>query len=848
VIFFLLLEIDCNQPILRLYHFVMPRTSGRLANKKPVNYKPIDDEKHNDSDDDTEMDSVDEEESKSTKPKKKKKEAPKPAKPISESEMDLIQEEIQAEALVPKALPRDIFTNADTKIGSDDLFRGMPDDVLLDQARSDSQQGYPTELGKSALPWKGGVASIKADIKAKAADARDVEIDYDPTVDVSRASTKTAKKKHIIKHGRKNVGYDYYVEFKESAALEKTYSSVQNLRNLGMPRDLRMQIHKDIRESMDDLHDKLFNKGDSDSFTALLQVLKDNKLKIVSECSYNIRFEEKKVANAPVSFPALLYHYILQNKIPPEPFNEKAKDEAIKSPSKFLWIVFEYHLKKLEQDERSTVALTPDELRKLKTNTKQWKKRDYKQLWVIWLEMLNEIIPCLGLSIPTEETNRQAAKRAFIDAFPTETDSYRAIRSIVRSEKKKDETPEDIIRRAALFNVRFALAKHRNAVKVYKAQQAQSRQNTAALDFSEASLMVAWRGMYDSPFFIDKALLVELVCGARMIEVLKVSDFYDPSVLGETEEKEGGEPAKNTSMAGHIVQHKIAKDRDTIEVVANKDGVDEIVNRKAKDMGDFDVIDNRQVSVRTLQPKPILFSLTVEYIRYLVYGVIRPELKKYLQTKKKNNKKYTAEEANDLVYGKATPASNKMLSGVMSQLAVKRTRAFFPGCVVKGTHTLRKIYANYSYDTLASKRMTRNAWIQQVLGHADGALYTSISYTGVVINRPLSIAPKEWENERAELVSSVAAVDARVDRVVKEKTVNFDYAIIDGQEIKKVKRTRGNIQLRYEALLKLYAELLEKNITPTFKILKTLGFGSTTIRMFRMYHKIEIAQMKKLYD
>ena len=408
---------------------------------------------------------------------------------------------------------------------------------------------------------------------------------------------------------------------------------------------------------------------------------------------------------------------------------------------------------------------------------------------------MDEIVPNLALSIPSEEDYRQQFKATFKVAFHSKTDKYQAIRSVVRAGKKKDPADAKATARALLYKVRFALPSHRNAAKVSQANRGLAKQNTGALDFTEAALMIAWRGMYDSPFFLDKALLVELATGARMIEVLKVSDFYDPSVLNMDEEKVEGKPPSSVTQSGMIVQHKIAKDRETVEAKTNKDGTQELVKRTKKDMGNFDVIDNRQISVRTLKPKPILFKLPPEYIRYLVYGVIRPELVKYLKTKSKG--RYSAENANDLVYGKATMESNKALTNIISSVAVRRTKGFFPGSVVKGTHTLRNIYANYSYDTIADKRVTR----KQVLGHQTGALFTSISYTGVTITRPLVLAPKNWENDRAQLVSSVAAVEERVDRVVQEKRIDWnEVVIIDGQTIKKAKRTRGYINDRYELL------------------------------------------------
>jgi hypothetical protein len=53
------------------------------------------------------------------------------------------------------------------------------------------------------------------------------------------------------------------------------------------------------------------------------------------------------------------------------------------------------------------------------------------------------------------------------------------------------------------------------------------------------------------------------------------------------------------------------------------------------------------------------------------------------------------------------------------------------------THTLRKIYANFTYDLYASKAITKPAWIRMVLGHKPTSFMTSLAYnTASIFDAP----------------------------------------------------------------------------------------------------------------
>jgi hypothetical protein len=490
-----------------------------------------------------------------------------------------------------------------------------------------------------------------------------------------------------------------------------------------------------------------------------------------------MRANKAKTAVVSSSLARLLYMYIEKHKS--KMSGHINPDEAgRRAPREFLLDVLRYHLTELKRTTPN-LHLPPAENRKK------------LQPWAQWLQLLNDLLPYIAVSTSAENDWRKAIKDVYRGAFPTSNKNYQAIQGILEI-GDKSHLSAALVQRIKDFNVTFAMAPHR------------------------------------------KALLVELSIGARMIEVLKVSDFYLPEQLyGRSPPT--GDPG--SFQPGTIVQHGVAKDRDKVQIEQDEDGNVTVVDIQPKDAGDFDKQRREAQSVRTLKPKPVLFNLQPEYIRYLVYEVIRPTLITFLM--QHGHDGMSKADATQL----ATHGSNKALTKKIAHIMIKRTKEFFPGSAIVGTHTLRKIYANYSYDTYADKKITRNAWIQQVLGHAPGAIATSISYTGVVVTRPLAIAPPDWVNQHAQLVSSVEALDETVTRAVKQTVkdeTDTDTVFIDGRPIKKAQRTREGIERRAELLLEKYKELKSKDIEPSRSKLRRLGFGSAAVSYFKQNYQAEM--------
>lgn len=60
-----------------------------------------------------------------------------------------------------------------------------------------------------------------------------------------------------------------------------------------------------------------------------------------------------------------------------------------------------------------------------------------------------------------------------------------------------------------------------------------------------------------------------------------------------------------------------------------------------------------------------------------------------------------------------------------------------------GSHFLREVYANATYEVINHEPMSRSSWISKVLGHKEGSLCTALSYQGVYVTTTIEPADTE---------------------------------------------------------------------------------------------------------
>ena len=333
-------------------------------------------------------------------------------------------------------------------------------------------------------------------------------------------------------------------------------------------------------------------------------------------------------------------------------------------------------------------------------------------------------------------------------------------------------------------------------------------------------------------------LLVQLLVGSRFVEVLRVSDYYSKYDMLDHDSK-----MSDTD----IVVYKIAKDKR---------------NKVALDVDSSAALDS--VSNTLLPFRPVLFSWPPQLIRCLVYSYIRPYVELRVGGKQAldamtngalSAKFHSAaisvlESALGPTYMATVAQYNDRARNEYEALTAKKKEKQSEGRRKKftamkvGTHLLRKIYANYSYDTLGDKTQTRNSWIQTVLGHAPNSITTSISYTNVVIGEAGSQQNQSAANLSREFLAEVKYLresmqkfreEAKVVQAVELKNDEEDEVVglvrvvhlVDKNGI--VRSVRGLPYVhgaQREQARDVARRLKEKDIKVTVSALRRFGYGT----------------------
>ena len=336
---------------------------------------------------------------------------------------------------------------------------------------------------------------------------------------------------------------------------------------------------------------------------------------------------------------------------------------------------------------------------------------------------------------------------------------------------------------------KFGLSDIKKRNKNLAQSQGQSERNADPTSFMEEDILAMVNTLIESESALDKVLLVQLCCGSRFIEVLKISNYFLPSEVNVDVSKIPGVVADNG-----IVIIGVAKDK-------NKD-----INNDEDETGN-----TVQVSERQLPVKPVIFGLSPIQIKYLVYDIIRPALSvQNLSNAQATNK-----------YNSKAIARIRSFKGMDKH--DKKNRL--------GTHVLRKIYANYSYDNYSLKDISRNAWITKVLGHEPTSVTTSLSYTTASIIQ----MPRFTDgNMRESIVLLSTKLNSAISKItdlefkLTQNQINsgmVTFETINGDKSVSIARPQGSGNRIVKCMEKV-EELNENSVKPTYFNLRQLGFSN----------------------
>ena len=358
-------------------------------------------------------------------------------------------------------------------------------------------------------------------------------------------------------------------------------------------------------------------------------------------------------------------------------------------------------------------------------------------------------------------------------------------------------------------------------------------QNMMPIDFQYNDVVAAKNRWWQSDNWIHKVLLVQLATGARFIEVLAVSDFYGP---GDLPDREDAIPPH------HIVIHKVAKDKNNRGKYVHQKYNDPDAPMPSGDVPD-EAIDDGYIG-RFLPPKPTLF-IPPALVRFYVYKVIRP----YVARASRERALADGRDPN-------VAPTNAELTGWFNKIGVSEARLAFPAqnkedeSPIRGTHTLRKIYANLSYDLYSEKSVTKNAWIQRVLGHEPTSVTTSLSYTGLNVTQ----ATKELETpemtQKFELLQSEVhdalsritnLLEGKTDGVMIAPTRRPSFINIDGFKVRRWEKRRDTPEERKKRFDAHIEEMVNVGIRPSWTNLRLIGMSQQLISL----HKVNADSKKQ---
>lgn len=210
---------------------------------------------------------------------------------------------------------------------------------------------------------------------------------------------------------------------------------------------------------------------------------------------------------------------------------------------------------------------------------------------------------------------------------------------------------------------------------------------------------------YNSKSILDQIITVQLATGSRLIEVLKVSEYRRATDAEINKVKAG---FKNVDY--YIAIDGLAK------AALKKDGTG-----------------------KTFIVKPLVV-LNPEQLIELVEN-IRSEL------------------------GDFRNIGNTKLTATWNTQVNTNIRTYFPNA--SGSHFLRKIYGIYAYKAFAKNNTSLNAFLNNVLGHADDGISTSLNYSTIRLTRPDAF--KEASNPKAEKQNQVLLESIARSEAVREQ-------------------------------------------------------------------------------
>ena len=340
------------------------------------------------------------------------------------------------------------------------------------------------------------------------------------------------------------------------------------------------------------------------------------------------------------------------------------------------------------------------------------------------------------------------------------------------------------------------------------------RRQTDQLDVSKENMLlrvdkgrerfVEGKGLQGN--WADKAVWLALVCGARKIEIIFMSQFrrIDGALLTVLQDLKKIQPGADTNR--WVRQIGLAKKKD----------------------GDFIPVANLETPDVY---KPLLGSVTVdEFIA--VWEQCRAEFHDLVQeVTGRPPREVTREEAGDISKGAIASAFRREYHQAKLMEWVTGDTIHF--------HTLRAIYGNISHKVFAKGGTSLAVWVGKVLGHDMNDSGTALFYQTINVTEKSDVSPEkakeEFDRLNVKLKDLIQQTQAEL-KAIREMKLSIEEDHSNVRKSIKLWSTRDSKQVEFrpnrkrgDTGLSLLKEMMEAGVPLTTKNLRALGYGSNLI-------------------
>ena len=183
--------------------------------------------------------------------------------------------------------------------------------------------------------------------------------------------------------------------------------------------------------------------------------------------------------------------------------------------------------------------------------------------------------------------------------------------------------------------------------------------------------------------------------------------------------------------------------------------------------------------------------------------------------------------------------SNKQLTGKYNTAIAKRVKQLFPGATTKrkgvGSHLLREIYANSTYEVVERPPMSRTAWLAKVLGHQQGSLTVALGYQGVCVRTSVPISDFKYKDLLDELQARVTALEQPPQELAG---VSFSDGNGGTVAIRKLKRKRvASDEEKRDRVAEAMYTLRKAGVAVTNRNVRKMGLSAHCVNQY--YNEIK---------